>query len=129
MLICATTGMGPMLSDSSQTQKATYLLYASTSRKSTEQAKGRDRNLMSACLRTTGVRWGKLQEGAVGSECLAGTGVSLCGGANVLDTVVMVAQHCQCTLGATGWSAAFSVQRSPPVGRERSDKDRVQWAG
>ena len=29
-----------MLSDSSQTQKATYLLYASTSRKSTEQAKG-----------------------------------------------------------------------------------------
>ena len=40
MLICPTTGMGPMLSDSSQTQKATYLLYASTSRKSTEQAKG-----------------------------------------------------------------------------------------
>ena len=84
---------------------------------------------MSACLRTMGVWWGKLQEGAVGSECLAGTGVSLCGGASVLDTVVMVAQHHQCTLGATGWSAAFSVQMSPPVERERFDKERVQWAG
>ena len=40
VLICATTCMGPMLSDSSQTQKATYLLYASISRKSPEQAKG-----------------------------------------------------------------------------------------
>ena len=50
------------------------------------------------------VGWGKLQEGAVGSDCLASTGVSLCGGANVLelDTVVMVAQHCQHILGATG---------------------------
>ena len=88
-----------------------------------------DRNLMSACLRTMAVWWGKLQEGAVRSECLAGTGVSLCGGASILDTVVMVAQHRQCTLSATGWSAAFSVQRSPRMERERSDKERVQWAG
>lgn len=64
------------------------------------------------------------------SDCLAGTGVSPCGGANVLelDTVVMVAQHCQCILGATGWSAAFSVQRSHPVERESSNKESVQWA-
>ena len=57
------------------------------------------------------VGWGKLQEGAVGSDRLAGTGVSPCGGAKVLelDTVVMMAQHCQHILGATGWSAAFSV--------------------
>ena len=40
VLICATTCMGPMLSDSSQTQKATYLLFASISGKSPEQAKG-----------------------------------------------------------------------------------------
>ena len=48
--------------------------------------------------------WGKLQEGAVGSDRLAGTGVSPCGGAKVLelDTVVMMAQHCQHILGATG---------------------------
>ena len=74
------------------------------------------------------VGWGKLQEGAVGIDCLVGTGVSLCGGANVLelDTVVMVAQHRQCILGATGWSAPFSVQRSPPVERESSNKERVQ---
>ena len=59
---------------------------------------------MSACLRTTGVGWGKLQEWAVGSDCLVETRVSLCGGANVLelDTVVMVVQHHQCILGATG---------------------------
>ena len=75
--------------------------------------------------------WGKLQEGAVGSDRMAGTGVSPCGGANVLelDTVVMVAQHYQCILGATGWSAPFSVQKSPPMERESSDKERVQWAG
>ena len=86
---------------------------------------------MSACLRTMGVGWGKLQEKAVGSHCLVGTGVSLCGGANVLelDTVVMVAHHHQCILGATGWPTAFSVQRSPPVERESSNKERVQWAG
>ena len=83
---------------------------------------------MSACLRTTGVGWGKLQEWAVGSDCLVETRVSLCGGANVLelDTVVMVVQHHQCILGATGWSAPFSVQRSPPVERESSNKERVQ---
>ena len=77
------------------------------------------------------VGWGKLQEGAVGSDCLASTGVSLCSGATVLelDTVVMVAQHYQCILGATGWSAPFSVQKSPPMERESSDKERVQWAG
>ena len=40
VLICATTCMGPMLSDSSQTQKATYLLFGSISGKSPEQAKG-----------------------------------------------------------------------------------------
>ena len=77
-----------------------------------------------------GVGWGKLQEKAVGSHCLVGTGVSLCGGANVLelDTVVMVAQHCRCILGATGWSAAFSVQRSHPVERESSNKESIKWA-
>ena len=68
---------------------------------------------MVGCLRTMQGRvgWGKLQEGAVGIDCLVSTGVSLCSGANVLelDTVVMVAQHRQCILGATGWSAAFSV--------------------
>ena len=74
---------------------------------------------------------GETAGGAVGSDCLAGTGVSFCGGANVLelDTVMMVAQHRQCILGATGWSAAFSVQRSHSVERESSNKERVQWAG
>ena len=77
------------------------------------------------------VGWGKLQEGAVGIDCLVSTGVSLCSGANVLelDTVVMVAQHRQCILGATGWSAAFSAQRSHAVEKEGFDKERVQWAG
>ena len=68
---------------------------------------------MVGCLRTMQGRmgWGKLQEGAVGSDRMAGTGVSPCGGANVLelDTVVMVSQHRQRILGTTGWSAAFSV--------------------
>ena len=74
---------------------------------------------------------GETAGGAVGSDCLAGTGVSLCGGANVLelDTVMMVAQHHQCILGATGWSAAFSAQRSHAVEKEGFDKERVQWAG
>lgn len=55
--------------------------------------------------------------------------VSLCGGTNVLelDTVMMVAQHHQCILGATGWSAAFSVQRSHPV--EGVPIREGQWAG
>ena len=59
------------------------------------------------------------------------TGVSLCSGANILelDTVMMVAQHHQCILGATGWSAAFSAQRSHAVEKEGFDKERVQWAG
>ena len=60
-----------------------------------------------------------------------GTGVSLCSGANILelDTVMMVAQHHQRILGASGWSAAFSVQSSCAVERESFDKERVQWAG
>ena len=45
------------------------------------------RKQMSGCLGTMGggVGWGTLQEGAVGSDCLAGTGVSLWAGANVLE--------------------------------------------
>ena len=66
-----------------------------------------DRKLMSGWLPEDyggSVGWGKLQEWAVGSDCLVETRVSLCGGANVLelDTVVMVVQHHQCILGATG---------------------------
>lgn len=54
-----------------------------------------------------------------------GTGVSLCSGANILelDTVMMVAQHRQCILGATGWSAAFSIQRFCEVERESFNRE------
>ena len=54
-----------------------------------------------------------------------GTGVSLCSGANILelDTVMMVAQHRQCILAATRWSAAFSVQRFHEVERESFDRE------
>ena len=74
---------------------------------------------------------GKCRTGQWGIIVWPGTGVSLCSGANILelDTVMMVAQHHQCILGATGWSAAFSVQSSCAVERESFDKERVQWAG
>ena len=54
-----------------------------------------------------------------------GTGVSLCSGAHILelDTVMMVAQHRQCILAATRWSAAFSVQRFHEVERESFDRE------
>lgn len=71
--------------------------------------------------------WGRgnCRRGQWGVIAWPGTGVSLCSGANILelDTVMMVAQHCQCILGATGWSAAFSVERFREVARESFDRE------
>lgn len=116
-----------MPSESTQTQKATYLLHDSISRKSPQRQTSVDREQVSSCLGSTGGGGEGALAGKEGQRPPAGTGTSFSVVVPALwnQRAVAALQHRQCTSGAPGSDTvvAFS-ERAHLVDSELTFKDR-----